>query len=135
MADSDSKRSMRRISREKYCYICAKMIVLSNTFTMKDHQRADHIEDIRNIKKSKDTKDYVKSVCKVCGVQKKVTEMRGHTKSAHGMNITEYKFKYDQVFLDLVELILHKCGICEEYLLLDSDYQAPGRKRFGIPST
>ena len=50
--------------------------------------------------------------------------MRGHTKSAHGMNITEYREKYNQVYYDLVELVLHKCGICEEYLLFDSDYIA-----------
>ena len=47
--------------------------------------------------------------------------MRGHTKKAHNMVITDYKKEYNQHYYDLIELILHKCGICEEYVLLDSD--------------
>ena len=40
------------------------------------------------------------------------------------MTITEYKAKFNQNYYDLVELVLHVCGICGEYLLLDSDYVA-----------
>ena len=118
-----TKRRMGGNVRDKYCYICKTVVPLSNS-SMKEHQIREHSEEIVKIKKSNDTKDYVKSICKVCGVQEKVTSMRGHTKSAHGMTITEYKEKYDQVYFDLVELILHQCGICEEYLVLDSDYIA-----------
>merc|ERR1712126_444002 len=120
---AQTKKRMGGTFRDKYCYICKSIVSLSNG-SMKDHQTKIHGEDLDSIKKSNDTKEYVRSTCKICGAVKKVTEMRGHTKSAHGMTITEYKEKYDQVYFDLVELVLHQCGICEEYLLLDSDYIA-----------
>ena len=50
------------------------------------------------------------------------------------MTITEYKKEYNQHHYDLVELIMHKCAICEEYVLLDSDYIAHHLKsKFPIP--
>jgi hypothetical protein len=47
--------------------------------------------------------------------------MRSHTKSEHSMAITEYKAKFNQFFLDMVEKIFHGCGICGLPILLDSD--------------
>ena len=65
----------------------------------------------------------VRSAFKVCGVIFKLTDMRRHTKNAHNMTITDHKSKFNQQqYFDLIELVLHKCGICEEYLVLDSDY-------------
>eukprot|EP00092_Neocalanus_flemingeri_P109141 GFUD01140243.1.p1 GENE.GFUD01140243.1~~GFUD01140243.1.p1 ORF type:complete len:179 (-),score=36.90 GFUD01140243.1:7-543(-) len=37
------------------------------------------------------------------------------------MTITEYKAEFNQYQFDLEEKILHKCGLCGEFLLLDSD--------------
>ena len=84
MADSDTrkkassmllntKRNMGGNIKDKYCYICRKVVSCNN---MKDHQIKEHSEDIENIKKSKDTKDYVRSACKVCGAHKKLLDMR-----------------------------------------------------------
>ena len=65
--------------------------------------------------------EVVKTACKVCGEHVKVHSLRNHTKKVHQMKITEYKSKFNQYYFDLVELVLHKCGICGEHLLLDSD--------------
>ena len=95
---------------------------------MKAHQDEKHKEDIANIKIRSNMEDVVRSLCKVkdkegraCGAKIKVTDMRNHTKKVHQMTITEYKKEFNQQYFDLVELIMHKCAICEEYVLLDSD--------------
>ena len=81
----------------------------------------DHEEDIKNTRQSNSMADVVRSACKICDEHVKVTMMRGHTKAKHKIQITEYKEKFNQHYYDLVELVLHKCGVCEEYVLLDSD--------------
>ena len=115
------------MGKGKHCYICGKDVEIKGS--MKDHQNEVHKEDLARIKISNSTEDVVRTYCKVvneetgqpCGKSLKVTEVRGHTKKVHNMVITDYKNKYNQHYYDLIELILHKCGICEEYLLLDSD--------------
>ena len=86
---------------------------------MKQHQINIHLENIKKIKQSNNTEDGVRTTCKICSAHVKVTQLRGHTRSKHKMTITEYKKEYNQgrEYYDLVELILHRCGICEEYLL------------------
>jgi len=117
---------------KKYCYICKEVITVNNRIqSLKDHHDEEHSEAIANAKKSNNMEDCVRSCCKICGTQVKVTGMRGHTKNSHGMVITDYKMKYNQTYYDLVELVLHQCGICEEYLLLDSDYIAQHLKGGG----
>ena len=81
----------------------------------------EHEEDIKNTRQSNSMADVVRSACKICDEHVKVTMMRGHTKAKHKIQITEYKEKFNQHYYDLVELVLHKCGVCEEYVLLDSD--------------
>ena len=111
----------------KHCYICGKDVEIKGS--MKDHQNEEHKEDLAKIKISNSMEDVVRTYCKVvnegtgqpCGKSLKVTDVRNHTKKVHNMVITDYKNKYDQHHYDLIELILHKCGICEEYVLLDSD--------------
>ena len=39
----------------------------------------------------------------------------------HDKQITDYKKEYNQEFYDPIEVVLHKCGFCEEYLLFDND--------------
>ena len=56
-------------------------------------------------------------------------------RSAHGIHVSEYKKKFNITSdkdYDLVELILHECGICGLYLLLDSDVIAVHIKRHKI---
>ena len=106
----------------KYCYICCSEVELGKTLL--EHQREQHQEEISRARVSSSMGDAVRSACKVCGDRVKVTDMRNHTKKAHGITITEYKERYNQHHYDLVELVLHRCGLCGEHLLLDSDYIA-----------
>ena len=101
----------------KYCYVCDTEVPKVG---FKDHQD-DHKDILKTMKFSNNTKDYVRTACKICGDVLVVTRMRGHTKSTHKMIITEYKLKFKQQYYDLIEKVLHKCGICGEILLLDSD--------------
>ena len=106
----------------KYCYICSSELELGKTLL--EHQLEQHQEEISRARVSSSMGDAVRSACKVCGDKVKVTDMRNHTKKTHGMTITEYKERYNQHHYDLVELVLHRCGLCGEHLLLDSDYIA-----------
>ena len=119
-----NKRGPSKTTR--YCYICKEEVEIKGS--MKAHQDEKHKEDIANIKIRSNMEDVVRSMCKVkdkegqaCGAKIKVTDMRNHTKKVHQMTITEYKKEFNQQYFDLVELIMHKCAICEEYVLLDSD--------------
>ena len=112
--------------QERYCYICKQFRDAYEKTNMKQHQINIHLENIKKIKQSNNTEDGVRTTCKICSAHVKVTQLRGHTRSKHKMTITEYKKEYNQgrEYYDLVELILHRCGICEEYLVLDNDYIA-----------
>ena len=115
------------MGKGKHCFICGKDVEIKGS--MKDHQNEEHKEDLAKIKISNSMEDVVRTYCKVvnegtgqpCGKSLKVTDVRNHTKKVHNMVITDYKNKYGQHHYDLIELILHKCEICEEYVLLDSD--------------
>ena len=115
------------MGKGRHCYICGKDVELKGS--MKDHQDEIHREDLAKIRISITMKDVVRTYCKVvnketnqpCGENVKVNAMRTHTKNKHNMVITEYKNTYNQHYYDLIELIMHKCGICGEYVLLDSD--------------
>ena len=65
--------------------------------------------------------DAVRTKCKICHNVVKINAMRGHTKKDHAMVITQYKAAHNQHFFDEYEKILHECGLCGEYLLVDSD--------------
>ena len=90
---------------------------------MIDHQKS-HEEEIKKIKLSSDMKDVVLTKCRVCEAPFNLTRVRSHTRTAHKMKITEYKERYNQQYYDPIQLVLHRCGICAEYLLLDSDVVA-----------
>ena len=112
----------------KYCYFCDEHI---NKKIFVEHQ-AKHADENHMVRFSNDMRDAVKSKCKICGMIVRVTAMRGHTKGAHEMVISEYKKKFNQHFYDLVEKILHACGLCGEILLVDSDCIAVHIKCHGI---
>ena len=101
----------------KHCYVCDTDV---NKDVFKTHQD-DHKDILKTMKFSNNTNDSARTACKICGKVFQVPRMRGHTKSAHGMVITEYKSKFNQHYYDLVEKVLHQCGICGEILLLDGD--------------
>ena len=88
---------------------------------MISHQKYQHSNEILNLKKSDDTKDSVFTECKLCHEKYRINTLRGHISKKHKIKITDYKKIYNQEFYDLGEIVLHKCGFCEEYILLDSD--------------
>jgi len=101
----------------KRCYVCDTDV---DKDVFKSHQD-DHKDILDTIKFSNNTKDAARSACKICGKVFMIPNMRNHTKKDHDMVITEYKTKFNQHYYDLIEKVLHKCGICGEILLLDGD--------------
>ena len=85
-----------------------------------------------NIRYSNNMKDTVMTICQICRVRQNFTKMRSHTKSLHGVSITDYKKQYGQLIDHIVEFIYHKCGICSKALLLDGDTLAVHAKTHGI---
>ena len=73
--------------------------------------------------------DAVKVKCKLCSQNVAMTRMRGHTKSAHKMNIADYKSKFGVLKDAIIKKVFHKCGICQQDVLLDSDEIATHLKR------
>ena len=65
--------------------------------------------------------DAVQVRCRVCGQSVTMTRMRSHTKSAHKMNIRDYKSKFGNLRAGILETVLHTCGLCQQDILLDSD--------------
>jgi len=68
---------------------------------------------------SNDLADYTLAECKVCGSRTAMTNLRHHTRAAHDLPITQYKAQFGEV--SPVERVLHRCGLCRQLLLLDSD--------------
>ena len=104
-------------ARNNYCYFCRDR---AKEKSMIEHQRS-HQEEILQTRQSNDMKDVVVTKCQICEEPVNLTRMRSHTRTRHKMKITEYKEMYGQQYYDPIELVLHKCGLCMEYLLLDSD--------------
>ena len=75
----------------------------------------------KNARFSNNMKDVVKTVCKICMVAKSTLEMRSHTKKMHGVNIRDYKQQFGELADNLIEIVLHKCGVCNETLLFSHD--------------
>merc|ERR1740131_822174 len=59
-----------------------------------------------------------------------MTRLRSHTKSAHKVTITEYKAMYGPDLFP-IKTVYHRCGICEELVVLDSDHIATHLKKPG----
>ena len=80
-----------------------------------------HSEDLKNFRFSNDPSDCCKTLCKICGHGFPLTAMRSHTRAKHGMVITEYKTKFNQTLYDIIEKVFHRCGICQNPILMDGD--------------
>ena len=83
-------------------------------------RKCEEKENICSVRFSNSMKDAVKTLCKVCGLAVTLTTMRGHTKSAHGLSIAEYKEKYGNHRTQIIERILHSCGLCAQVSLTTS---------------
>ena len=103
------------VVRTRRCYVCEEEVELVTD--MKEHM----VIHRGQFRLSNDLSEVVKTTCKVCAKTLSVQRMRSHTKTEHGMTITEYKAKFNQNFFSLVEKVFHGCGICGEELLLDQD--------------
>merc|ERR1719309_149880 len=99
------------------CFICDSDIQSSEYEAHLDN----HSEDIKSLKISNNLAEYCKTACKVCEKILNLNGVRGHIKKEHGMVITEYKKRFKQHYFDLIEKIFHRCGICQEIILFDSD--------------
>ena len=93
---------------------------LGNNLKESLEKNCEEKENICEVKFSSSMKDAVKTLCKVCGQAVTLITMRGHTKSAHGMSIAEYKDKYGNHRSQIIERILHRCGLCRQVCRLYS---------------
>ena len=59
--------------------------------------------------------------CRICGRDTTLTGMRAHTSRYHSMNIKEYVETYGNYRTMLSREVYHRCGLCQEELLLDGD--------------
>ena len=94
--------------------------------------REVHKADFEKSRYSNHMKDTVQSYCQICKVPQTFTMMRSHTKSRHGISITDYKKQYGQLIENIVETVYHKCGICNKDILLDGDTLATHAKGHGV---
>ena len=81
---------------------------------------------------SNDLADYMLVECQICNLHKPMTQLRSHTKAAHGITITEYKAQFGSD-LEPVEPVYHRCGVCSQIIFLDSDAVAVHLKSGGHP--
>ena len=86
------------------------------TSTMADDKNVDESK----IKLSNDMSDACQTHCKLCNEVVKLVAMRSHTRSKHNMKITEYKSKFGTEY-EIIDKVYHKCGICEQIILLCAD--------------
>ena len=81
---------------------------------------------------SNDLADYTLVECAICNVHLPMTRLRSHTKSLHKVTITEYKAMFGSGLAPLA-VVWHRCGICQQLLMLDSDHVAVHLKSGGHP--
>ena len=76
---------------------------------------------LENEKFSDHLGDAVKVRCQLCQSCESLTAMRSHTRKMHDMSIAEYRKKFGDLANHLVEMVYHKCKLCDKVLLLDAD--------------
>jgi len=100
---------------QKTCFVCD---VQFSTKVIDDHMASHRDEPLAY---SSNMKDAVRTVCRICDMEMILTRLRGHTKEKHGVNITDYKKKFNIQVLEIIEKVFHKCFLCSDIILLDSD--------------
>ena len=81
---------------------------------------------------SNDLADYTLVECQICNLQLPMTRLRSHTKAVHNVPITEYKAMFGSS-LTPVAVVWHRCGVCRQLVMLDSDHVAVHLKSGGHP--
>ena len=82
-----------------------------------------HRDELERTRISNNMKDVVRTLCLMCEEDNPVvlSRLRMHTKTAHGVPLSEYKKKFSIATERqhvLVEKVLHQCGLCGILLLL-----------------
>ena len=95
--------------------MCEKDFKIGSEF--KDHWRT-HSSDT---KISNSLKDSCKIQCKVCGKCFNFSSFRLHISREHEISQRNYKKRYSIKSFVLSEKFLHKCAVCNDFLLLDSE--------------
>ena len=70
---------------------------------------------------SNDMNDSCKHQCAICGGQFGLTTMRTHSRTVHNMSVREYQYKHGNIRENMSRIMWHKCQLCQEDFLLDSD--------------
>ena len=101
---------------KRVCSICdEKLSTGSYDKHMKTH-------DMKSIKISNDMRDACRTMCMICDKPFILTRMRSHTKEKHSITVSEYRKQFNLPGrFEIIEKVFHKCGICDDIVLLDSD--------------
>ena len=86
-----------------------------------DNHFSSHVDDFNKLSFSNDMGDACKTTCLLCDKELFLGRMRAHTKDKHNINITDYKLKFDLQGFDIIDKVFHKCTLCLDIMLLDSD--------------
>ena len=70
---------------------------------------------------SNDPSKSCKTFCCSCDQVITLSGLRKHVKSRHQMTHTEYKEMYGNPRKQIIQLVYHKCGFCQQSVLLDTD--------------
>ena len=119
----------------EHCFICNSKVTIENERSMEKHNDEVHKEELKELRISNNTRDVIRTVCQLCQGDFPVSRMRMHTKQCHGIPVSEYKVQFNIASdrdYQLVEKVLHKCGICGHFLLLCADVIAVHIKRHKI---
>ena len=65
--------------------------------------------------------DACKHQCALCGKHFGLTAMRTHCRVVHQMSVKEYQNKHGNIKENMSRVMWHKCRLCQEDFLLDSD--------------
>jgi len=108
-------------TKENFIAITEDNYVIPADFKIEEEYHVLNPLNMENIKISNDMRDACKTTCLICGTVLFVNALRGHTRAKHDINITAYKQSFGITKLELVKEVYHKCAICGQLLLLDSD--------------
>ena len=86
----------------------------------------------KSVRFSNNLKDAVRTICQVCQISVTLLTMRSHTRNKHNMDIKEYRNEFGDPMNQMVEVVKHRCGICNEELLLHCDAITPHVKKHNI---
>ena len=94
----------------------------SDKKVLKTRQKSFNRKDIQGPRVySDDLSDCCKHRCQICQKEYGVTAMRFHAKNKHGTSIREYQEEYGNIKENMTKVVWHKCKLCPEEFLLDTD--------------